>query len=80
MAHSNHIILKKKHHFSSLQLSDPELDEFENYPSDEEREDIPFDEVIHEDSPRRKNMPVETPMKENSGEQLPVERATAEDE
>lgn len=79
MAHSNHIILKKKHHFSSMHLSDPELDELEKYPPDEEPEDIPFDEIIHEDFPRRRNIPVETPVKENHGEQLPLERATAED-
>ena len=80
MAHSNHIILKKKHQFSSLLLSDPELDELEKYPpDDEEPEDIPFDEVIHENSPRRKNIPVETPVKENHG-QLPLERASTEDE
>ena len=81
MPQSNQSILKKRYQFSSLRLSDPELDELEKHPPDEEPpEDISYEEVIPEDAPPRKNVSEELPEKEIGGEKSPLKKKNRDPE
>lgn len=54
MTNSNPKNLLQLYKYNNLKLSDPELDKLQKHPDEEESEEnIPFEEVMPEDSPPR---------------------------